>query len=399
MLYGYDYATVTLCNLIYMIFTTEQLYKAYEKSIKNSKWKNSIQKQQENYLEIISHIQNEMDKKTYHTEKTKPFILNERGKTRLIYGNTLKDRIVRHAFVDDVLMPTYEPYLIYDNGASRKGMGTKHTRARFEKHLKSYYMKHRSNQGYILLMDFSKYYDNIHHDIAMEMLKEKIDVKYHWLLEEMFDSMKIDVSYMSDSEYSNCMNTKFDSLEHTKRFNGQGKKFMHKGVPIGDQLSMIVGIYYPHEIDNYIKIVKGMKYYGRYTDDSYVIAETREELEEILVGVRKICKKLGIFLNAKKTHIQRLDKPIKFLQNQYRLTESGKLTVKILPKKLTRQRRRMKRIAKKVQEGVITEKNAVNASLSWIGTFKYVMSKIQIQNYWILHNQLLGGIYVQDYIT
>lgn len=379
MLYGYVYMTSTSHNLI-MLFDGNQLYKAYKASVKNSKWKNSIQRQQESFLSIIYEIEQEMENHTYHTEKQKPFIINERGKKRLIYGNTLKDRIVRHAFVDDVLMPTYQPYLIYDNGASVKGKGTEFTRKRFEKHLKSYYMKHRSNEGYILIMDFSKYYDNIHHDIAMDMLKEKIDEKYYWLLEEMFDSMKVDVSYMSDEEYEHCMDVKFDSLEHTERCNNRGIKYMRKGCPIGDQLSMIVGLYYPHEIDNYIKIVRSHKYYGRYTDDSYIISESKEELLETLKGVEQICNKLGIFLNKKKTHIQRLDQPIKFLQRSYRLSDTGKLKVKILPCKVTRQRRRMKRISRKVMEGKITKTNAINACKSWMGSFKNIMSEEQISN-------------------
>lgn len=41
---------------------------------------------------------------------------------------------------------------------------------------------------------------------------------------------------------------------------------MRKSVGIGSQISQISGVYYPTRIDNYCKIVKGMKYYGRYMD-------------------------------------------------------------------------------------------------------------------------------------
>ena len=36
---------------------------------------------------------------------------------------------------------------------------------------------------------------------------------------------------------------------------------------IGDQISQIIGIYYPHRIDTYVKFVRSQKYYGRYYDN------------------------------------------------------------------------------------------------------------------------------------
>ena len=46
---------------------------------------------------------------------------------------------------------------------------------------------------------------------------------------------------------------------------------MSKSIDIGDQLSQVIGICYPHSIDNYIKYVRGQKFYGRYMDDWYIM--------------------------------------------------------------------------------------------------------------------------------
>ena len=37
-----------------------------------------------------------------------------------------------------------------------------------------------------------------------------------------------------------------------------GEKWMKKSVNIGDQLSQIIGIYYPYRIDNYVKYVRSV---------------------------------------------------------------------------------------------------------------------------------------------
>ena len=49
--------------------------------------------------------------------------------------------------------------LIYDNGASLKDKGLDFARRRFEIHLRNAY-KEYGGKAYILLMDFTKYYDN-----------------------------------------------------------------------------------------------------------------------------------------------------------------------------------------------------------------------------------------------
>lgn len=92
-----------------------------------------------------------------------------------------------------------------------------------------------------------------------------------------------------------------------------GEKMLRKGVDIGSQPSQNIGIVYPYRLDNYAKIVKAVKGYGRYTDDSYAIARTREELLELLDGLEKEAKEYGLIINRKKTRIVKLSS--EFRQN------------------------------------------------------------------------------------
>lgn len=68
---------------------------------------------------------------------------------------------------------------------------------------------------------------------------------------------------------------------------------MHKSVNIGDQLSQILGIYYPYPIDNYVKYVRSQKFYGRYMDDWYIMNPSKEELQDLLNHIRDIAKERG----------------------------------------------------------------------------------------------------------
>ena len=64
--------------------------------------------------------------------------------------------------------------------------------------------------------DFSKFYDNIIHEIAKrELLKLFDDDEFiDWLLTQIFDGFKIDVSYMTDEEYATCMSDTFNKLDY-----------------------------------------------------------------------------------------------------------------------------------------------------------------------------------------
>lgn len=205
---------------------------------------------------------------------------------------------------DNILAPSLLSYLIYDNGASLKGKGITFSRQRFEEHLHKYYRLY-GNDGYILLMDYSKFYDNIPHDIAYQEIAKHVHDEFSlWLLDLIFDNFKIDVSYMTDEEYEHCMETPFNSADYrlnVPKSAHTGEKFMRKSVNIGDQCSQIIGIYYPTQIDNFVKIVEGQKFYGRYMDDSYVISQSKEYLIELEAKIAAKATELGMTLNRKKT--------------------------------------------------------------------------------------------------
>ena len=358
-----------------------KLVTADEKSIRDSKWKPSVQSFNLNYLVEVNKIKKEIEEGTYKTSDVSKFIIHERGKTRVISGNSVIDRTVRHYLCDEILMPNIRPKLIYDNGSSVKGKGVDFTRKRLRTHLHRFYRKH-GNKGYILIGDFTKFYDNIRHDIAFEMLSCFTDDTWEKVLREIFDSFKVDVSFLSDEDYSKCMNKIFNSIKYEAIDNKYktGQKFMNKSVKIGDQTSQILGIYYPYLIDNYVKIVRGMKYYARYTDDFYIISDSKEELRYILENIKVICNELGIFLNENKTVITRLDRKFHFLQNTYQLTESGHIIEKINKKRLVAMKRKLRKLKIKLDEGKVTYEMIEQTYRSWVGGYKKYLSKKQLEN-------------------
>lgn len=374
-----------------IICDANNLYGAYKASVKGSKWKETTQKFMMNFLRHIFSIQEDILNRTLKNGQTDEFSLSERGRVRPITSLQTKDRIIRHVLCDDIILPEVRKHIIYDNGASITGRGISYSRKRFEVHLHKYYAKHR-NEGYILFGDFSKFYDNIIHEIAKrELLKLFNDDEFiDWLLTLIFQGFELDVSYMTEEEYANCMSATFNKLEYRlvpKRLL-TGEKTMAKSVNIGDQLSQIIGIYYPYRIDNYIKYVRSQKFYGRYMDDWYIMSPSKEELVDLLKTITEIANELGIHINHKKTRIVKIDGTYKYLQIKYSLTSYGKIIKRINPTRITALRRKLKKLAVKVQNDDVDYDNVENMFRGWMGSFHKLLSKQQRLNLITLYEGL-----------
>ena len=159
--------------MINKISNSNVLINSFYEAKKNSSWKNSVQQYEANLLKNIRKTQLELRNKTYKQGEFYNFYLCERGKERYVRSISFYDRVIQRALCDQ-LNPIVEPYLIYDNGASVKNKGIDFARKRIENHLHKYYRKF-GNQGYALVIDFSKFYDNIVHKPLMDMYREIID--------------------------------------------------------------------------------------------------------------------------------------------------------------------------------------------------------------------------------
>ncbi|MCH3961036.1 MAG: RNA-directed DNA polymerase [Solobacterium sp.] len=370
------------------------LYEAGKKSIKVSSFKYSTQKFEMNQLLETAQIQKSIRDKTYTPQTSKKFIISERGKRRCIASNVLEDKTINHAICDEILMPKIQKKLIYDNGASQKGKGVSFTRRRLQIHMQKYFQEYHTNEGYILLIDFSGYYANIDHAKCKAMLKqiEPNDENFNFIIDKIFHTFELDVSNHTDEEickmYSEKVNP-MDFMDHSDESKTITKS-LKKGVDIGNQLSQAVGILYPFEIDNYVKIVRSEKFYARYTDDMYIISPSKEELEDVLAGIKKIARSKGLIINEKKTRICKLSKLFRFLQIGYFMKADGSIVKKISPKNVTRERRRLKAYKRMLDAGRMPYKDIENAYRSWIGSFYKFMSRKQLENFAALYKNLFG---------
>ena len=370
------------------ISDANNLYASMMRARKGTAWKGSVQRFYWNSLTRISALQRELDALeegrdgAYEQKEGVEFFANERGCVRPITGLTMDDRVVSHCVNDYVLMPAIIPHLIYDNSASLKNRGVDFARNRMKAMLERYYQREGTNIGYMRLKDQTKYYDNILHDEALELLKQFTDNRLALLVVQRFlKHAELDVSDLNDELFALAMKVKFDRVKwrigkHPKR----GEKFLRKGLPVGDQFSQTVGVYYPWRVDNEAKIVQGSKYYQRYMDDSADIDRDLEQLKRRAEIIDQKGDEIGLFTNQKKTVYVRIDKWFVWLKRKYRLRSDGRVEMKILPRSVTLMKRRLRRQKKKVDEGKFTAEYIAGIAKSWLCARYDVMSYPQVRS-------------------
>ncbi len=192
----------------------DNIYESYRRIRAASSWKEETQRYELYLGPNLFQLRDSIRDGTYRPSTPRGFFISERGKPRYIESRTVNDRIVQSLVHEEIILPAIRPKLIYDNAASLELRGTDFFRKRLEYHLTDFAC-HYGTDGYILLIDFKKFFDNIWHQTYIDMLNPLIsDMRVMSFIEMLVNFGAVDVSYMNDAEYANCMFTPFNNLEY-----------------------------------------------------------------------------------------------------------------------------------------------------------------------------------------
>lgn len=303
---------------------------------RQSRWKERTQRYLSNMLVKNIKLQYEVLNHKYEIGPTNDFMINERGRVRKIEAPAVRDRVIQKTITKSVLIPNLVPYLIYDNYASIKHRGTSFARRRFERMIRTY-ITHNGTEGYILLVDIKKYFESINHEVLKCIIKPRMTNEH--------------------SEVIDLINYIIDKSSKTD-----------KGLNLGSEAPQILAVYYLNSVDTYIKVVKGVKYYGRYMDDIFIISNSKTELALLLGEIEIQLSKLRLEVNKKKTHIVKLSHGFTFLQIKYNVLSTGKILKRLSHNKVVRERRRLKAFKKMLDSGSMTITDIKNCYKSWRGS-------------------------------
>ena len=227
-------------------------------------------------------------------------------KKREVRAIPFRDRIFQGYLNDKYIYKQMTRSFIYGNMASQDGKGTDKTRDLLKRYLWNYYT-HNQNDGYVLQIDISKYYQSILKDKALELFQRKLTPRLYKHVEEI-------------------LNSQYDGSFYA-----------------GSQLIQLLGIAYLDSLDHFIKEQLHIRYYIRYQDDFILIHKNKEALEFTLKAIEKQLNLIGLQVNHKKTRLRKLSENITFLGFVFTLQNNGKVYMRINPQKVKAIRRKLKK--------------------------------------------------------
>ena len=203
------------------------------------------------------------------------------SKKRDIYKAEIKDRII-HQIIYDYLLAIFEPLFISDSYASRKYKGQYKAIDTFRYFVRLVSGAHR--KCYVLKCDVRKYFDNVDHDILLNIIKEKVPCE------------------------------KILRIIHQIILSFHSSDSAQKGIPLGNVTSQIFANIYLNSLDQYAKKELRCRLYVRYNDDIALIFQNNKGIVDIRDKIILFAKeKLFLEIPLNKTSIRKIGWGIDFL--------------------------------------------------------------------------------------
>lgn len=301
------------------IFTVSNLFAAGKKVCNSVRWKRSTQNFESHLIRHAVDARKAVLIGEYTPKKYNRFVINERGKTREIDAPHITDRMTQRLITTHILLPLYEPSMIYNNCASQKDKGLHMSFQLLKQDLSKHFRKYGMS-GYVITIDFKKFFPTASHDVLRERHERLI---------------------LDDSVRAIC-----DRILETLPYK--------IGMPLGVEPSQAEMIAYPSALDNFMKCQLSLHGVGHYMDDYYVLVPPDRDPKEILQEIGKQAESIGLTLNYAKTHIFKFGQPFKYCKSKFQVFPSGKVIHQCNRMSFVKAYRNLKKFKIKIQNCEMT---------------------------------------------
>lgn len=230
-------------RLIEKIIDWDNLIEAHRLARRGKRGRQEVMLFESSLWEELGALQMEMLWGTYRPGRYRAFLVYE-PKRREILAAPYRDRVVQHA-ICNVCGPIWHRSLIDDTFACRPGKGTHAGAARIEAWLRG---MTATGPVWVVKMDVSKYFASIRHDLAKQVVRDKISCPATLLL---LDAIIDSTADPADPD--------------------------PVGIPVGNLTSQWIANLVGNRIDQWAKRELGLRRYARYMDDMVALVRTKRE--------------------------------------------------------------------------------------------------------------------------
>ena len=261
------------------IISLDNLLLAWQEFIRGKRKRQDVLEFQANLMENLFQLHDDLAKLSYTHGPYKAFRIND-PKPRQIHKSSVKDRLLHHA-VYRILYSFFDLKFAPDSFSCRNRKGTHKAIYRLRSFM---YQVSQNNTRTcrVLKCDIRKFFENIDHEILLDILRGYIkDKNIIWLLKEILNSFS----------------------------SSPGR-----GLPLGNLTSQLFVNIYMNEFDQFVKHKLKAKFYIRYADDFIFMSGNKNWLLNIIKKTQSFLRnQLGLDLHPDKVFIKTITSGIDFL--------------------------------------------------------------------------------------
>lgn len=259
-------------------------------------------------------LRDELLERRYEPRPSSCFIVHD-PKMREVFAAEFRDRVVHHLFYN-YTHEVFERTFIADCYSCIVGRGTHYGVERLKKHIRSC-SQNWSKPCYVLKLDIKGYFMSINRARllarCMELLGRMAPRAVRDLDWDLIDYLLESICMLNPVE--NCR--VLGDRDEWKKLPKDKSLFCSKegcGLPIGNLSSQLFSNIYLGVFDDFMKRELKCRHYGRYVDDAFVVASSKDELYGLVPYVRKFLRdELELELNEDKVRVVDAYKGVEFL--------------------------------------------------------------------------------------
>ncbi len=276
-------------HLYEQIYSFDNLLQAFYKARQGKRKKPNVVAFEANLEWELLRLQSELKNRTYHPGGYRTFLIHDPRK-RMISAAPFRDRVVHHALCN-IIEPIFEPTLIADTYANRRGKGVHLAIHRCQSCLR----RHQ----FLLKADVKKYFPSIDHVILKNQIARKIKCPATLQLIDLI------------IDNSNPQEQVLDYFQQDDLFAPLQRK---KGLPMGNLTSQFFANLYLSPFDHFVKEVLRIPGYVRYVDDFVLFHLEKAALREAKCAIEQfLATQLRLVLHERKTFIAPTKDGVTFL--------------------------------------------------------------------------------------